>query len=201
MRLKMSLGLMVGLSLAACGGDDSSGGGGSFSPGVDSSKVLGTLTKAESDNLCKASESFVNQIFPEAKAKDFSCRFTGIFSALAAKNDTELQAMCKKAYEACLKAPAPKEDPKGADSCDKPSASCKATVGELTACYNDIKPNFDKLLNSIPACDKATMASLSAVGDMKDSTPASCKTLKMKCPNDDLAPDIDVMMDKMSPKP
>ena len=168
-----------GLALAAigatCGGD-----GATFSSGLEKGAELGTLSPGDADKLCQALNNWMQNEFA-GEIKELTCRGTGIAAGSFAGGGSaaQQQAACKAAYDQCLKQPS--EAPKSS-TCDKPSASCKATVGELESCINDMSPLLQQVISSFPTCDKlGTSGGTAPPTDLQP--PASCKTLETKCPD------------------
>jgi hypothetical protein len=161
-----------------CGGD-----GGSFSSGLDQGTQLGTLSPSDADKLCQSLNDWTTNHFA-AEIKELSCRGAGIAAAaFGGSSPTQQQAACSSAYDQCMKQPAQQSPVAG--SCRKPSASCKATVGELESCINELSPLLRQVVSSFPTCQQLASGGGSAPpSDLK--APASCKTLESKCPDVDL---------------
>ncbi|MEI9942570.1 MAG: hypothetical protein WDO69_35600 [Pseudomonadota bacterium] len=178
----------IGLSLAmcvACGGSSDGGNGapanssGNYSSGVSGDKQLGALTDQEFQGVCKNLSDYFSSGAVGKGFEEFTCRFEGLLAGVAAQTDAELQAACKATYDQCVAAPTTTTE-----TCTKPDASCTATVAEYDACVNDSAKALTTLANSIPSCDKLTMASLGMIAvDDSTATPASCTTLQTKCPS------------------
>ena len=168
----------------ACGGSDSGGG---FSTSVPSSQQLGSLSDADTTKLCNDIKSYQTSLNSQLKA--LSCKTSGLFGAAFAQpaTDAEAQSACKTAYDKCVAAPAQSD---GDDACTPPPASCTATVGELTACMNDLPGYITSASNAIPSCASLKLSDLMSTTDPSDSVkePASCTSYEAKCPDDDMLP-------------
>jgi len=150
--------------------------GGDFMTGLPASTPLGSLTDAQSMQLCSSLENYFG-----ASLKDFDCRLAGLIAAAFSAPDTDAkaQAACKTAYDECTAAPAT-----SMGTCMKPTGTCTATVGDFEKCMSDEGAIFDQAGASLPACADLTLQDLmSSGGDMtQPMEPASCTALQMACP-------------------
>jgi hypothetical protein len=167
-----------------CGG----GGGGGFNPGVAGNKPLNTLSDAEVATLCKNADAYFSS---SPDIKEANCRTAGVFAvaftASVGATDKQLQDACQTVYNQCIKAPASSSGGDGGTSngtCNKPPASCTATVDQMTACLNELTAT---LKNSVPACNTLTVASLGASANPpdggSDTTGPACKAYEAACPD------------------
>ncbi len=166
-----------GLALAAigatCGGD-----GGSFSSGLDNGAELGALSPGDADKLCQSVNDWMTNHFAK-DIKELSCRTTGALAGAFGSAASQKQAACQTAYDRCMSQPSDEEPT--STSCQKPAASCKATVGELETCINELAPLLQQAVNSLPTCQQIGSGS-TTTPPVTPESPASCKTLQSKCP-------------------
>ncbi|HEX3901548.1 MAG TPA: hypothetical protein VH853_01790 [Polyangia bacterium] len=162
------------------GGTNGAGGGGgtgTFSTSVPSGSKLSSLSSAQATQLCNDINSFGQKTL----APD-DCKLTAVLAAAftAGGTDAQLQAACTSAYNACLAGGDGGVTTTG--SCDPTmltsgSASCTATVGDVTTCANAEVAVF----NTIPSCSTLTAASLNALsadgGLSSTAEPTSCMAL------------------------
>lgn len=157
--------------VAACGGSG-------FSTGVPPNKSLGSVTPAEAQQICSATASFV-----ESKATATGCRVQAVLAGLASgKAQDQARMICAQKESDCLKEAAAAA-PNNANNCQPPPASCMATVGEYETCLNDTAANYDKLVATLPTCDKLTVPPMftpPTSGTIQ--APPSCATLQSQCP-------------------
>jgi hypothetical protein len=169
-----------GLALAAigatCGGD-----GSTFSTGLSKEAELGGLSSGDAQKLCESFNEWMKNNL-SADLKEMSCRTEG-FSASADVGAAQKQAACTTAYDQCMKQPAESSAPV---SCDKPSATCKATVGELESCVNEIGPLMRQVvLGAFPDCAQIAAGRV-PMPPASLQTPAACTALETKCDDVDL---------------
>jgi hypothetical protein len=181
----------AGTSQATAGGNSKAGGtgtagsgadpGGELDTGLPADKPITSLTDAEIEGLCDKFDAFYSTGKVGDGLKDFGCRFSGLLAAAFAGADTDAaaKAACKTAYDACAAAPS-----ESTSTCGKPTATCTATVAEVEACANDSAKALEQLVSAFPSCTELTLADLMGSGEetMAPPDPASCTTLKMKCP-------------------
>lgn len=175
---------LVSALCAACGSDD---GGSGFSPSVSSDKELGSLSEPDVKKLCDDVQSYASSVADSLK--DVSCRSAGIAAAVTggAETDADARVACKTAYDKCLATPADTDE----EPCERPPATCKATVGELTACLNAYPTYVKATLPNLPACNTIEVAKLSSYFETPDKpeAPAACKTYDTKCPGNGIIDD------------
>jgi len=183
--------LVIAAALPACGGSDEEPKGKEPLSSGNSGKPLAQLTDAEMNDLCnKVGAYFVED--PGFKAG--TCRFAGYGAAALAnlftpQPDATSQKTCTDIEAACNQAAAQPAQP---GTCQRPAASCTATVGEIEACATDFRDSVSAVLQTIPACGGLTSNDLPKAADLMPTmgeapanelpTPPSCKTLEEKCP-------------------
>jgi len=181
----------------SAGGSGSHAGGapatnsGSFSSGLPEDKQLGALTDAEAEALCKRIEGyFADDTTVGKNVDEFLCRFTSALTALfaAPETDAALQSSCKSLYASCIASPT-----MSSGTCEKPDATCTATVAEYEACMNDQLALLNQLGSAVPSCDQITLSSSSTLLSGVGEAPASCQTLEAKCPSAPKPPGFDSM--------
>ncbi len=194
------LGLAVVISTVAigCGGGSSGGSGGpGFNPSVPASTPLNKLSSSQAMQLCTDTGTYLNSsITTEINSPTFECQVVGIevatlsFDATSSTNAT-VQKACQDAYTACLKAP----PDAGADDVDGGTftsdctttqgdiATCSATVGQYTACVDELTSVFT---DAFPPCNQLTVAKLSAstsdAGTDPTTSGPACTALDNACP-------------------
>lgn len=169
-------------------GTSSSAGSNSGSPGdldtgLPADKPISELTDAEIAGLCSKFDAYYSTGSVGMNVQEFTCRFSGIFAAALGGADTDAaaKAACKTAYDSCISAPA-----ETTSKCGKPTGMCTATVGEIEACANDSAKAIQQLSSAFPSCAELTLADLMDLGgggDTAPENPASCNTVKTKCPD------------------
>ena len=199
----LPIGLSLSFGVFGCSGSDDSGdkaggggsgntAGGSFDSGLSDSQSLGALTDAQATALCDKLATYYSSSAVTATLDEFGCKFTGLIGAAfsGATTDDAARAACKTGYDECKEAPS-----SSTQTCNKPSASCTATAAEFDACMNDSLAALQQTVNAIPACSTLTLMQLMDSGEdssAEPSEPASCTTLKMKCPDAPAAPSPDL---------
>lgn len=173
----------LGISpLIACSsGDD---GNKSYSTGLPPGATLGGLSDADMQTLCNSAKQYVAS---NAALQDAMCKFSGAVAASfgtlgGPATDAQVQALCASAYGACVSG---FTGDAGTASCAKPAPSCTATIAEYETCTNDSIVLEENLAASIPACKDLKVSDLRSTdgGSSVDiESPASCKSLKAKCP-------------------
>ena len=177
------------LLAVACGGDDGddkkNDSGGDFTTSVPNDKPLGSLTDAESQQLCEDLSDYLSGSSFSADAQEVVCRSSGILAAVfsAPQTDAAARSACKTAYDECKAAPAESNQ-----QCDKPDASCMATVDDYKACMADMPAYLDQVKGTFPSCAELTLDDFDAIAGEPPATPASCAALDTKCP--DGGPDV-----------
>ena len=178
-----------GMGTGGVSGGNSSGAGnssaGAFSPSVSGSEQLGDLSPSDTQKLCDDLQQYVSGAPFQAAESKFTCGVTGLLGTFAAsdKTDAGVQSACQTAYDDCLST-LKDTPPMTTMGCQKPDASCTATVAEYTACLNDAVKVFNTA--DIPSCSSLTAdnvtGALLSVASLSKAKPASCTTYEMKCP-------------------
>ncbi|WP_438017362.1 hypothetical protein WMF18_42465 [Sorangium sp. So ce315] len=153
-RMKLVGVLMAGLALAACGGDDDGGDEGQSGGDLDS-KQLGSLTAAESQQVCQDLAASVTV------TKEDVCEFAGAAASA-------FGADCEAVKTECMNAP--EEPSEGSDQCATNSfAGCTATAAEYKACMTANAEAMKAVTCATPP-------------DTSGEPPAACAALNEKCP-------------------
>jgi hypothetical protein len=180
--------VLGGLALAAigltCGGD-----GSTFSSGVNKDAELGSLSSGDVQKVCESLHTWMQENLLKV-VKEMSCRTQG-FGAWVSGSDsaTQKQTACTMAYDQCMKQPTEASEPAMCD--DKPSAACKATVGELESCFNGLIPVMRQVLEGFPTCAQIGSGAMPyPPGNLQP--PAACKSLESKCPEWELPSAVDL---------
>ncbi len=168
--------------LAGCGGGGGSGNLGGFSSSIDGMTPINQLTPQQQQTLCSEVTSFSKSSGLDRDQVEVLCRVVGIlavsFTAPAGATDAQLRAACQTSYDMCKAQPSPAECNFNAGT-----ATCTATVAELSACANDSFQSYSMALNEIPTCDKLTADILQSTAPPGPAQPASCTTYQQKCPS------------------
>jgi hypothetical protein len=153
--------------------------GSTYSSGIAGDKQVGALTDQEFASMCQKFSDYFSTGAVGAAAEEITCRMGALFVGILAQSDAELQTTCKAVYDQCIAGPTMTEE-----TCNKPDATCTATVAEYDACLNDAGKAFIALPNALPTCDKATLTSLENLDlGSQGESPASCKIVETKCPS------------------
>jgi hypothetical protein len=149
---------------------------------------VASLTPAQQAQICSDGQGFAKSISADG------CKAEGILAAAAlsltnsAASNADLQAACTAASTDCINGAADA----GTSQCDFSSfqsASCTATVAQLSACLNDTGATEDQAVAKLPSCGSLTAQSLAATLDQDagaSSSPASCVAFDNACPGETL---------------
>jgi hypothetical protein len=162
--------------LFGCGGDSSGGGtgptgNGTFSAGLDGSKMLSSLSADDTQKLCAAGEKFLaaNPAIP----MDL-CKILGLFATAFGdpKSDAEVQKLCQEGYDQCISTG-------GMTKCTAIPTTCKATVSQMEACWSAAAAWLHSATADI-ACNKLTLKDAQPSGGERTppAKPAACKVLE-----------------------
>ena len=159
----------------------SGGGGGSAVTSISGSKPLGTLTAAESTQLCDDTKAY----FKSAISKANSCKFSALSNAAStsAPSDTVLQTNCASMETSCNASAT--MGPGTSTSCFPPPATCTATVAQYSACISDEAALLTQSANTLPSCAAVRLADITpifaAVEALYQAT--GCMALMAACPD------------------
>lgn len=176
--------LLLALGLASgCGDAEPEGAGTAPGWSIPDDAVIGTLTDAQKETLCKETEANLTSSGTAADAREASCRLAGFLAVVnvigTATDDASLKAACQPAYDECAAMA-------GTVMCTPPTETCKATMQEYRACLDEARTVSDTGLMVLPPCEELTLlkvAGILAQGmDLIPKTPA-CTTFRMKCPD------------------
>jgi hypothetical protein len=187
--LTCALGLCIAAVLGGCSSDN---GGSGFSTGLPKSESLGGLNGSDAQKVCDAFQNFSGSVIP----KSSECKLVGISAATYAAftgtaTDADLQKACSDAVTKCEQNPPQTSHvDAGAMQCTPPSSNCKATVGDLEACMNDVKTAASQAYANVPDCSSLKASEFKTTdGGLPSSTfiphytpPASCQSFAQKCP-------------------
>jgi hypothetical protein len=178
----------LALALVGCGGNSGGGGGSHFSTSVSGSTPVASLTPAQQAQICSDAQGFAKSISADV------CKAEGILAAAelsltnSSASNADLQAACTAASADCTNGVADA----GTGQCDFSSfqsASCTATVAQLSACLNDTGAAEDQAVAKLPSCSSLTTQNLNATLDQDagaSSSPASCVAFDNACPGEAL---------------
>ena len=166
-------------STAGTTGTGGSGGGGSVTS-ISSSKTLGSLTAAESDQLCNDTKAY----FMTAISKANSCKFSALSNAAStsAPNDAVLRTNCTSMETSCNASAT--MGPGASTSCFPPAATCTATVAQYSACISDQAALLNQSANTLPSCSAVRLADISPIFGAVEALyqAAGCMALTTACP-------------------
>jgi hypothetical protein len=171
---------MLAVTAAACGSDDGDKGGSGASKiesGAPASTPANQLSDSQVKAFCDSAARAGAAAFGTQDAKQALCGFSGYFLSLASGGSGDAAGVCKMAYDECLKAPAETST----STCEKPSATCTATIGEIEACLNDSMAQVSQMLEALPGCDDVGKP-LDGAAPTEQQSPASCQVVQQKCP-------------------
>jgi hypothetical protein len=139
-------------------GSAGSAGGGSVTS-ISGSKPLGTLTTAESTQLCDDAKAY----FMSSISKANSCKFSALSNAAStsAPSDAVLRTNCTSMETSCNASAA--MGPGVATSCFAPPPTCTATVAEYSACIKDGAALLTQSASTLPSCSAVKLADISPI--------------------------------------
>jgi hypothetical protein len=173
--------LLPALAALACGGDGAEDL--TFSSALDANTAIGQLLPTEATRLCDETRGWAERAYAVSRLHEPLCRRRAVTSAVLAPTTTDvaLEAGCQRAYDVCLQQSSPPDAP-ALPACVAPGKSCPATVGQLTACMNDVYGVFVAALAEVAPCGDLTTTAAAAVPRRTLTTPASCQALSKSCP-------------------
>jgi hypothetical protein len=166
----------AGANSAASGG--SSGMVGAVTS-VSDGTALGSLTPAESTELCNDTYAYFGRALNQASL----CKWAGLTYGVSssAPSDAMLEQNCASEEAMCQQAGA------AAPSCTPIPAGCAATVAQYNACIADQVAALNSGIAALPACATVTLNDLANVYNLLTANPpASCASLISTCPTLDL---------------
>ena len=182
-----------GGSAGSGGGVAGAGGGGGGSPGsagsgggsavtsISGSKALGTLTAAESTQLCDDTKAY----FKSSISKANSCKFSALSNAAStsAPSDAVLRTNCTSMETACNASDA--MGPGATTSCLPPPATCTATVAQYSTCISDGAAALTQSANTLPSCSAVRLADISPIFSAVEALylVPGCAALMDVCPD------------------
>ena len=164
------------------GGTTGTGGGagGGAVTSISGSRTLGSLTAAESDQLCSDTKAY----FMSAISKANSCKFSALSNAAStsAPNDTVLRTNCTSMETSCNASAT--MGPGATTSCFPPAATCTATVAQYSACISDQAALLNQTANTLPSCAAVRLADISPIFGAVEALymAAGCMALTAVCP-------------------
>ena len=157
--------------------------GGGFMTSVPGTTPVKDLTPDQKTQLCSDIEKWADATVL-APLADFQCKALALVAAAQATTDADAQTACKSALTDCTADPSSGTGMCNADT----SATCTATVADLSVCYNDTAAAVATLAGTVPSCDgktlaqdQAALAALAASGDAGFTEPASCTKFDTEC--------------------
>jgi hypothetical protein len=156
-------------------------GGGSSVTSISGSKTLGTLTAAESDQLCDDTKAY----YMSSISKANSCKFSALSNAAStsAPSDAVLRTNCTSMETSCNASDT--MGPGAATSCFDPPATCTATVAEYSACISDGAALLNQSANTLPGCSTVRLADISPIFAAVEALyqAPGCVALMTACPD------------------
>jgi trimeric autotransporter adhesin len=161
-------------------GTGGSAGGGSVTS-ISASKTLGSLTAAESDQLCDDTKAY----FMTSISKANSCKFSALSMAAStsAPSDAVLRTNCTSMETSCNASAT--MGPGATTSCFAPPATCTATVAQYSACISDQAALLNQSANTLPSCSAVRLADISPIFGAVEAfyTVPGCMALMNECPS------------------
>jgi hypothetical protein len=161
------------------GGSGPGGAGGTAITTLSGSKPVGSLTPAETTQLCKDTYDYYEKAIPQENL----CKWDGLTYGVSSSpsSDAKLQENCGRREASCKRA-----DPPLA-ICTPLPAGCAVTVAQYSTCVTDRVDAFNKAVSELPGCATVTIPDLAAVWALvTGDPPASCKSIMDKCPTLDV---------------
>lgn len=172
------------------GSGGTTGTGSGFTTSIGSGTKITGLTSGQATQLCSDIESYENRTLTP-----ITCPALPAIEGLDAANDdlienssatgAELQAACTARKADAGTCPISSSADAGLDSCDISSvpSTCTATVGDLTACLDDMVTSYSQFVAAIPTCTTLTPAIVAAYfaadgGGGGPADPASCAVIE-----------------------
>ncbi len=156
------------------------GAGGGSVTSISGSKTLGSLTAAESDQLCDDTKAY----FMTAISKANSCKYSALSMAAStsAPSDAVLRTNCMSTETSCNGSAT--MGPGASTSCFPPAATCTATVAQYSACISDQAALLNQSASTLPSCSAVRLADIApifGVGEALYQVPG-CMALMNACP-------------------
>jgi len=171
---------------AGTGGSGSGGAGaadGGGSSDASGNRALGTLSKAEADQLCSDTGAY----FARSITRAYSCRWAGLVYAQSssAPTDADLQSNCSKTEGSCNQSDASTSGPGANTMCFGVPSTCTATVAQYFTCVADETTVFNQALKTLPSCATLTRADFDGIVAVQTGAnqPASCTSVMNTCPD------------------
>ena len=166
-------------SMGGTTGTGGSAGGGSVTS-ISGSKTLGSLTAAESDQLCNDTKAY----FMTAISKANSCKFSALSNAAStsAPYDTVLRTNCTSMETSCNASAT--MGPGASTSCFPPAATCTATVAQYSACISDQAALLNQSASTLPSCAAVRLADITPIFGAVEALyqVPGCMALMTACP-------------------
>jgi len=165
------------------GGTTGTGGGagGGSVTSISGDRTLGSLTKAESDQLCDDTKAY----FMAAISKANSCKFSALSNAAStsAPDDTVLRSNCTSMETSCNASAT--MGPGASTSCFMPPATCTATVTQYSACISDGAALLNQSASTLPGCSAVRLADITPIFGAVEALyqAAGCMVLTAACPD------------------
>jgi hypothetical protein len=163
------------------GGTTGTGGSGVSVTTISGSRTLGSLTTAESDQLCNDTKAY----FMSTISKANSCKFSALSNAAStsAPNDNVLRTNCTSMETSCNASAT--MGPGTNTACFPPPATCNATVEQYSACIADGTALLNQAATTLPSCSAVRLADITPIFAAVESLymPPGCMTLMTDCPS------------------
>jgi len=155
---------------------------GSLMPTQPGSNELSTLSDTDAQTLCAQLNAYYVKSGAAVETLHVSCLESAMFAAeiISPTTDAEARDACQTSYDDCLKNNSP-----GVLQCnDKPTAACKITIDQYTACLNDGTVALHEAALLAPDCQGLTKdnaaSSFNALAGAPP--PESCQLVSQQCP-------------------
>ena len=170
----------AGGSNGAGGSASADSGGGTAVTPIMGSKTLGSLTPAQTTQLCNDASAYFGRNITKAQACKFGALTFSVSSS--APTDADLRLGCTNTEASCNQSDAATGI---AIMCSAIPASCAATVAQYSTCVVDQSALYKTNLAALPACAALTRADFDRITTSlpNASPPASCEALMSSCPD------------------
>lgn len=142
--------------------------------GLPGDVALSELTEEQSQQLCSATETYLEDNLSAQDRKNFACNLTGAIAGALVGEDAYAET-CTDAQQSCLEEPDDEEDTTTASDCDSAVVSnCTATVEQYEACTREIVSTI-KESNASFSCDDGPTT------DEEDDEESACEVYQRTC--------------------
>lgn len=182
MKHRIQTAALLAMSFIGCGGGSS--GTGVYSSGIETDRLLSTITEKDRMQICDRFAVFRERVL----GTDFVCSFFGIALASISETNPPSVAECVALRDDCENSP-DEIDPE--DACPVSTttalASCGATIGELDRCLDEEVSALKSLKSQVQCSVISQFPDHPALQSYLDSLgmglAPTCEQLQAKCPD------------------